>query len=385
MAINRPSRTIDRIRFVLLTLFFGAVIVSIPFVLRRAEASRYGFFSEIRDSRYTISAIPNGFELNFHVDRNRFGILDIEMHRSQDFHVIPGGVIATLLDTDGSQMVRQNFRTSDIDTTESIILIGFEPREDSVDKQYRLRMTFSSSGLALQYLSHGGLRLRVASFGDYASYTRSGGNIISFLWSKVEVIQSRLTDRERVIFLYFGFFYYPLYWLIRWQVIRRNLIGKLIEYLKKRLTEKYSLAHNQLQKDDRRLVFIKLYLRWGRELLVRLWHWYSRHHLRVNRVIVSVIWLFAGVIIAQTAVEITDTAYLWWIGSYIFISLVLRVDARMQYLMALIALLYAPYFLYFEKEAIAEKMAIFTYFYLCFGVFTDGVTMFRERLKRNRG
>lgn len=378
------TRTIDRIRFVLLTLFFGVLIISIPFIFKRAEASRYGFLSEIRTSRYSISAIPNGFELYFYVDRDRFGILDIELHRNQDFHVIPGTVVATLLDTKGNQMVRQTFKTSDIDNSDSIILVGFEPQVHSADQKYRLRMTFSSSELALQYLSYGGLRLRVASFGDYATYTRSGGNLLSFLWNKVVVIHSKLTPGERVFFLYFGFFYYPLYWLIRWQVIRRNLIGKLIEYLKKKVSEKYSLAHGQLQKDDRRITLIKLYLRWGRELLVRLWHWYSTHHVRANRVIVSVIWLFAGVIIAQTAVEITDTAYLWWIGSYVFISLVLRVDARMQYMMALIALLYAPYFLYFEKEAIAEKMAIFTYFYLCFGVFTDGVTMLRERMKRRK-
>lgn len=378
------TRTIDRIRFVLLTLFFGVLIVSIPFILKRAEASRYGFLSEIRTSRYSISEISGGYELYFYVDRNQFGILDIELHRSQDFHVIPGGVVATLLDPEGNQMLRQNFKTSDIDTSESIILVGFKPQAHSADQKYRLRMIFSSSELALQYLSYGGLRLRVASFGDYATYTRSGGNLLSFLWSKVEVIHSKLTPGERIFFLYLGFFYYPLYWLIRWQVIRRNLIGKLIGYLKKRLTEKYSLTHNQLQKDDRRLVFIMLYVRWGRELLVRLWHWYSIHYVRTNRVIVGVIWLFAGVIIAQTAVEITDTAYLWWIGSYIFISLVLRVDARMQYMMALVALLYAPYFLYFEKEAIAEKMAIFTYFYLCFGVFTDGVTMFREKLQHKK-
>ena len=378
------TRTIDRIRFVLLTLFFGVLIVSIPFIFKRAEASRYGFLSEIRTSRYSISEISGGFELYFYVDRNQFGILDIELHRSQDFHVIPGGVVATLLDPEGNQMVRQTFKTSDIDTSESIILVGFKPQANSAEKKYRLRMTFSSSELALQYLSYGGLRLRVASFGDYATYTRSGGNLLSFLWNKVEVIHSKLTPNERIFFLYLGFFYYPLYWLIRWQVIQRNLIGKLIGYLKKRLTEKYSLAHNQLQKEDRRLVFIMLYVRWGRELLVRLWHWYATHYARANRVIVSVIWLFAGVIIAQTAVEVTDTAYLWWIGSYIFISLVLRVDARLQYMMALVALLYAPYFLYFEKEAIAEKMAIFTYFYLCFGVFTDGATMFRERMKRKR-
>ncbi len=389
MTINSPSQTIGRIRFVLLMLFFGVLILSIPFIFKRAEASRYGFLSEVRESRYSISAVPNGFELYFHVDRDRFGILDIELHRKQDFHVIPGGVVATLLDNKGNQMVRQNFKTSDIDTSESIILVGFEPQVHSADKKYRLRMVFSSSELALQYLSHRGLRLRVASFGDYATYTRSGGNLLSFLWSKVVVIYGKLTPNDRIFFLYFGFFYYPLYWFIRWQVIRHNLIGKLIDALKKILTKKYSLPHAHLQKDDRRREFIRLYVLWGKELitnfLIRLRRWYRQHDVIVHRYVFGLNWLLAGVIIAQSVPDISNTAYYLWIGTYIFVSVVLHVDARTHYVMALIALLYAPYFLQGGNEPAAEKMAIFTYFYLCFGACTDGVSALVEkyRLKRS--
>lgn len=382
------TRTIDRIRFVLLTLFIGVLIVSIPFIFKRAEASRYGFLSEVRLSRYSISAIPNGFELYFYVDRDRFGILDIELHRNQDFHVIPGSLVATLLDTEGNQMVRQNFKTSDIDNSESIILVGFEPQVHSADKKYRLRMTFSSSELALQYLSHGGLRLRVASFGDYATYTRSGGNLLSFLWSKVVVIYGKLTPNERLFFLYLGFFYYPLYWFIRWQIIRRNLKGRLLDLLKKVVTQKYSLPRSHLQKEDSRREFIRLYMLWGKELitnfLIRLLHWYRQHDVMVHRYVFGLNWLLAGVILAQSVPEISNTAYYLWIGTYIFVSLVLHVDARMHYVMALIALLYAPYFLQGGNESAAEKMAIFTYFYLCFGVCTDGVSALVEKYRRKK-
>jgi hypothetical protein len=103
----------------------------------------------------------------------------------------------------------------------------------------------------------------------------------------------------------------------------------------------------------------------------------KKQQLTYGRIIeialVYVIFSLTNLVFVWKLLPVSDRMYLVWIISYATITFMLRPSPRIHYFTALIHLLFCPYLLSILEEDMAEKVAVFVYFYLCAGAIADFV------------
>lgn len=100
------------------------------------------------------------------------------------------------------------------------------------------------------------------------------------------------------------------------------------------------------------------------------------------------LWILTNVLAIAVLVlvprAISDGVYVLWILFYTFITVKLKNSIKSHYQWALTLLVLCPTFLMLSDELRAEKSAIFVFFFLCFGVGHELITVFRFPSRYNQ-
>lgn len=360
------------------------------FVYNNKTNSTYGFFSTTKPLTFRVSTEKTKLVLDFAPGESGFGMLELDLAR--DSTDSTGFIFAQVTDEETKRVLSsEKYSTVHVDNSRPL-LISLGGARNLKSNIYKLTIRTTPPVLIAEYLVQKGLHLQGVFFIDKNTLLRDYTQVFRLAgWKAQEV--GRSYEAYQLLALAIVPLLLPLIIFLSYKESRQRKFAHLVSttivrffcWLPERISNLQKLGKEYPTYGYMRLITsYSILFNTMRHNALDLWTmWYGANTRFFWDAFLVLMWVSSNLVFAVSSIELLNEHYLWFIGLYVVFSIARRVDPRAHYFGALVSLILCPYYLSIGKESIAEKTAIFVYFFMVFGAITDAVTILRERRKKS--